>query len=110
MTIRRLLNDTDCRGLTVTLRGRLACRCPVNDRQDSATVEITYEPTASLIELESFADYLATFADRHITHEMVTAEILNVLNEETGAGCNGFTVVTTWEPVEGVECVVTARL
>ena len=115
MTLKRLLNDTRSlapeapyRSLVVTLRGQLTCLCPVNDRQDSATVEVTYEPTSSLIELESFAAYLGTFSARHITHEATTAEILATLNAESGAGCNGLTVVTTWAPVEGVECTVRA--
>jgi NADPH-dependent 7-cyano-7-deazaguanine reductase QueF len=110
MSIRRLLNETDCRRMVVTLRSHLTCLCPVNDRQDEALVEVTYQPTASLIELASFAEYLGTFAKRHVTHEAATAEILAMLNEETGAGCNGLTVVTTWEPVEGIDCTVTARL
>jgi len=108
MTIKRLLNDAPFNLLTVTLRGRLACLCPVNDRQDFADVEVTYVPTASLIELASFATYLATFAERHLSHEAATAEIHAMLNEETGAGCNGFRVVTTWAPVEGVSCTVVA--
>lgn len=117
MTLKRLLNDTRSispeapyKSLVVTLRGRLTCLCPLNDRQDFAIVEVTYEPTTSLIELESFAMYLGTFSDRHITHEAATAEILATLNEESGAGCNGLTVVTTWTPIEGVECTVTVRL
>jgi NADPH-dependent 7-cyano-7-deazaguanine reductase QueF len=92
--------------LTITLRGGLTCTCPFNGRTDSATVVVTYQPALTFIELEAFAAYLAEFATQTISHEDATREILARLNEETEPA--SLTVTTTWAPVEGIDCIVTA--
>lgn len=106
MKIRQLFNQKPFSDLTITLRGRLTCICPVNGRTDTAVVEVVYQPFLSLIELESFAAYLSTFAEQKIGHEDATREIIAMLKEE--AEPNSLTVTTTWEPVEGIDCTVTA--
>lgn len=92
--------------ISVTIAGRLTCRCPVNQRRDYATVEVAYTPNGAVVELESFGAYLGSFANRDAAHEMVTVEIGHEIHEATGA--DDITVRTVWEPVEGVACVVTA--
>lgn len=93
--------------MSVTLRARLTCLCPVNDRRDYATVEVTYTPEGWLIELESFAAFLGSFSDRTVTHERVTVDIAAAVREATR--CDEALVKTEWLPVEGVECIVTAK-
>lgn len=104
MALRTLsINPND--RLSITLTGRLTCRCPVNEKQDEAIVTVTYKPVEAVLELASFSDYLDAFRDRPITHEEATAVIADeirwsVMSDEV-------TVATTWEPVEGIDCVVT---
>jgi NADPH-dependent 7-cyano-7-deazaguanine reductase QueF len=105
MGIRTLSIDPTNR-TSIQLAGRLTCLCPVNGKRDYATVEVSYHPTASVVELESFAAYLASFANEQIGHEAVTEAIRDEIAEETLP--DDLTVRTRWEPVEGVECVVVA--
>lgn len=104
--LRSLENTAPSCGLRITLAGRLTCRCPVNGRRDYARVEVAYAPTAALLELEAFGRYLASFAERALSHEETTAEIRAAIAEEVAP--DDLTVTTIWEPVEGVECVVAA--
>lgn len=92
--------------LAITLRGRLTCRCPVNGQRDYASVEVAYNPIGNAVELGSFAAYLATFNDREIGHEDVTAEIRSDLARLLEP--DDLTVRTAWDAVEGIECVVVA--
>lgn len=103
----RSLTITPTNRLTLQLAGRLTCLCPVNGRRDYATVEVSYCPTAAVVELESFAAYLATFATETISHEEVTAAIRDEIAEETVP--DDLTVRTRWDAVEGIECVVVAH-
>lgn len=90
--------------VVVTLRGQLTCRCPVNERRDYATVEVSYSPEGWLIELASFAAYLGSFAERAMTHEAATAEIAATVREATRADARS--IRTEWAPVEGIGCTV----
>lgn len=92
--------------LSISLRGRLTCLCPVNGRRDYAAVEVAYCPTGGVLELESFAAYLATYGGRTVSHEDATAEIRAEIAALLKPG--DLTVTTTWDAVEGVECVVRA--
>lgn len=106
MALRTLSIDPTNR-LSINIGGRLTCLCPVNGRRDYATVEVSYHPTGAVVELGSLAAYLSTFATATISHEEVTEAIRDELQEITVA--DDITVRTTWEPVEGVACVVVAH-
>lgn len=106
MALRTLSVDPNARPITVQLAGRLTCICPVNERRDYATVEVSYTPVAAVVELESFARYLAARANRSVSHELVTQEIADDVYQTTQA--DDITVRTRWDAVEGVECVVVA--
>jgi NADPH-dependent 7-cyano-7-deazaguanine reductase QueF len=85
----------------------LSCWCPVNARRDFATVEVTYAPAATVVEIESFAAFLATQADQEMSHETATELIWRAVHDAIKP--KSLTVATTWAPVEGVGCVVTTR-
>lgn len=91
--------------LSISLTGRLACRCPVNGKRDEATVTVTYTPAEMVLELTALAAYLADFQDRSITHEAVTAIIADEIRWSVMS--DDVTVTTDWAPVEGVGCVIT---
>lgn len=92
-------------GTTVELEARLTCVCPVNARQDHATVRVRYQPSQKLIELGSFREYLDVFAKVELLHEDVTQIIKRDVEMRTGVAA---LITTDWEPVEGVTCKVTA--
>lgn len=104
MAIRTLSIEPSDR-LSITLTGRLVCQCPVNGRRDEAVVAVTYTPVEMALELTAFAEYLAGFGGRPITHEAVTAIIADEIRWAVMS--DDVTVTTTWEPIEGIGCVVT---
>lgn len=106
MALRTLEIDPDGGAIAVTMAGRLTCRCPVNGRRDYAEIEVTYRPTGVVIELESFAAYLATWAAITIAHEVATRVIRDEIAETLGTP--DVVVVTRWDAVEGISCVVRA--
>lgn len=55
--------------------------CPVKNEVDEGTVTISYQTHGKAIELHDLAAYLATFSDRHISHE----EFVHLVARETGA-------------------------
>ena len=93
--------------LSINLAGRLTCLCPVNGRRDYATVQVSYVPVEAVVELESFGAFLGSFGERTVSHEDVTVEIAEKVQEITQA--DDVTVRTTWDAIEGVECVVVAH-
>ena len=105
--LQTLTIDPNGRPLAVSIAGRLTCICPVNERRDYATVEVSYCPTGRVVELGSFARYLGGWSETQGSHELVTDEIAGDLYAATEA--DDITVRTTWEPVEGIACVVVAR-
>lgn len=105
--IRTLSLDPNARPLSVTLAGRLTCVCPVNERRDHATIQVVYRPVGAAVELESFARYLSHWSETQASHELVTQEIADDIKQATEA--EDVTVRTTWEPVEGIACVVVAH-
>ena len=104
MALRTLSISTDAH-LSITLVGHLTCRCPVNGKRDEAKVTVTYTPAETALELTALADYLASFQDRPITHEAVTAIIADEIRWSVMS--DDVTVATDWTPVEGIGCVVT---
>jgi len=104
--LRTLTIDPNQRPITVSIAGRLTCLCPVNERRDYATVEVTYHPTHSVVELESFAQYLGGWSETQAAHDLVAQEIAQDVYDATEA--DDVTVRTRWEAVEGIECVVVA--
>lgn len=107
MTLRTLDIDPNGRSFSVSLAGRLTCICPVNERRDYATVEVSYVPVARVVELESFARYLSHWSETQGLHEVVTTEIAEEVQRATEA--DDITVRTRWDAIEGVECVVTTH-
>lgn len=107
MALRTLSLDPSARPIVVSITGRLTCICPVNERRDYATVEVSYVPTAAVVELEAFARYLAGWAETQASHELVTQDIAEDVYRATQA--EDITVRTRWDAVEGVECVVVAK-
>lgn len=106
MALRTLTVNPNTR-ISTTIAGKLTCLCPVNGRRDYATVEVSYVPTGSVVELESFAAWLSSYAMETISHEQITEAIADEINEV--ALPDNLTVRTTWDAVEGVECVVVAH-
>jgi len=106
---RRALQQIQWSGSTVPvevrMEGVLVCQCPVHHDQDRATVEVVYTVGAALVELGSFRQYLEQFARREVLHEAATVEIWDALSGAIEP--KRLTVRTTWEPVEGIPCVVT---
>lgn len=106
MVLRTLEIADEAPPLMVTITGKLTCRCPVNQRRDFARVDVSYRPSGRIIELESFASYLATWSQLSFSHETVTrticVEIAEAIQNDTA------TVTTVWDAVEGIECVVVA--
>lgn len=105
MALRTLTVDPNYR-IAVSIAGRLTCLCPVNRRRDYADVEVSYVPTARVIELESFAAYLATYAGETASHEDVTARIRAAIDDAIEP--DDLTVRTSWQAIEGVACTVSA--
>jgi NADPH-dependent 7-cyano-7-deazaguanine reductase QueF len=99
-------DDEQAGPLNIALSGQLTCQCPVNGLQDFATVEVRYQPGAALLELGSFAAYLASFAGLAVTHEALTSQIHRALNEAVWP--SRLVVTTTWAPIEGIDCTITA--
>lgn len=99
--------DPNGRPISVQLAGRMTCVCPVNERRDYATVEVSYTPTGRVVELGSFAHYLGQWSETQASHELVTSEIAADLYDACEA--DDITVRTRWDAVEGVECVVVAH-
>lgn len=91
------------RGATIRLSATVKCLCPMNSRHDTAQVEVTYSPTDKVIELESFAKFLATFENEKLLHEEFTARLAATL---TNSSIKPSSIVTTWAPVEGVDCSI----
>ncbi|HED64786.1 MAG TPA: NADPH-dependent 7-cyano-7-deazaguanine reductase QueF [Planctomycetes bacterium] len=55
------------------------CLCPKTGQPDFATLEITYVPDATCVELKSLKLYLWSFRDEGCFHEAVTNRILDDL-------------------------------
>jgi NADPH-dependent 7-cyano-7-deazaguanine reductase QueF len=79
----------------ITVTAQISHLCPFKDEIDIGHVRLVYsEPT----ELAALAEYLRSFTDQVVTHEVLTQEIA----KHTGAE------VTTWWTTSGLHVEVTA--
>lgn len=77
----------DCPDLLVTITAPVRKMCPVVNEVDEGTATIRYRTFGLAWELHALAAYLASFADRPLSHEDCTAEIAGHLNAD---------VTTSW--------------
>lgn len=92
--------------LELAVRG-LTCVCPVNGLTDTFDVAVHYRPMRGrVLELGAFRALLDRYAAVRITHEALTLDVVVTIVEQIHPAAAE--VVTTWAPVEGVECVVRA--
>ena len=83
------------------------CICPVTGQPDFATVNVTYVPGASIVELKSLKQYLWSYRDEGAFHEDVTNRILDDL--VAALAPRRMTVTTDWLVRGGIHTVVEAR-
>jgi len=55
------------------------CLCPRSGYPDFATIKLSYQPDALVIELKALKLYINSFMYRHISHENSANEIYNAL-------------------------------
>ena len=55
------------------------CLCPRSGYPDFATIKLSYEPDALVIELKALKLYINSFMTRHISHENSANEIYDAL-------------------------------
>jgi NADPH-dependent 7-cyano-7-deazaguanine reductase QueF len=85
----------------------LTCRGPVNGLTDTFEVVVSYRPMRGrVLELGAFRRLMDGYADATISHEALTVDVLTVIIEQIQPA--SLEVVTSWAPVEGVDCVVRA--
>lgn len=88
----------------LAVRG-LTCLCPVNGLVDTFEIAVRYRPMRGrVLELGAFRALLGLYATSAISHEALTLNVLTTIIEQIQP--ESLEVVTTWAPVEGVECVV----
>lgn len=58
------------------------CLCPRSGYPDFARIYVNYIPDKLIVELKAFKLWLNNYRDRHISHEGVTNEIYDILNEK----------------------------
>lgn len=71
----------------VTITAPVVKQCPVKHETDDGTVTITYRTGGAAFELHDLAEYLETFAGRHVSHEDFTAAVATELSAD---------VTSTW--------------
>jgi len=91
--------------ITIELTAEFSCICPVNNRRDWARVSVRYQPNQRVLELTSFAAYLASYREVRELHEVVAQHILRDVTDELEP--KDIRVSTKWAPVEEVDCSVT---
>ncbi len=83
------------------------CVCPRTGLPDFATINISYIPNETIVELKSLKYYILNFRDMGIFHEAVTNQILddlkNLLNPRW------IEVEGDFSPRGGIKTVVTAQ-
>jgi 7-cyano-7-deazaguanine reductase len=83
------------------------CICPVTGQPDFATVNISYVPAGSIVELKSLKQYLWSYRDEGAFHEDVTNRILDDL--VAALSPRRMTVTTDWLVRGGIHTVVEAN-
>lgn len=86
---------------------RFRCRCPVNDGEDYAYIEIAYKPNDRLVELSSLRAYLDSYRDEAISHEAVVLQITNDLSSFLRP--RSIQVRAVFEPLEGVTMIANTQ-
>jgi NADPH-dependent 7-cyano-7-deazaguanine reductase QueF len=90
--------------LEIAVRG-LTCICPVNGLTDRFDIAVRYRPMRGrVLELGAFRRGLDLYAEARIAHEALTVDVLTTIVEQIQPA--SAEVLTTWAPVEGVECIV----
>ena len=106
MVIEELEDEEHTVELELAVRG-LHCICPVNGMTDTFDVSVRYRPMRGrVLELGAFRALLDGYKTAAITHEALTVDVFTTIIEQINP--ESLDVVTTWAPVEGVECVVRA--
>jgi len=82
------------------------CVCPMTGQPDFASVEISYVPGPSIVELKSLKLYLWSYRDEGAYHEDVTNRILDDL--VAALAPRRMTVRTDWLVRGGIHTVVEA--
>lgn len=106
VVIEELVDEEHTVELDLAVRG-LTCVCPFNGLTDTFDVAVRYRPMRGrVLELGAFRALLDGYAGAAISHEALTLDVLTTVIEQIHP--EALEVVTTWAPVEGVECVVRA--
>lgn len=106
LVIEELVDEEHTVDLELAVRG-LTCVCPVNGLTDTFDVAVRYRPMRGrVLELGAFRALLESYATARIAHEALTVDVLTTIVEQVQP--ESVEVLTTWAPVEGVECVVRA--
>jgi len=58
------------------------CLCPRSGYPDFATLKLSYQPNALVVELKALKLYINSFMYRHISHENSANEIYDTLQKE----------------------------
>ncbi|EDZ91835.1 7-cyano-7-deazaguanine reductase [Limnospira maxima CS-328] len=64
------------------------CKCPFSGYPDFATIDLTYVPDQSVVELKSIKLYINSYRDRYISHE----ESVNQILDDFVAACDPLSV------------------
>lgn len=65
--------------MQIEVKVRYAARCPINGGVDSGFVSLAYTPCNRLVEIDSWAAFIATYAERAITAEAMTGELISAV-------------------------------
>ena len=104
IVIEELEDEEHTAEIELAVRG-LTCICPVNGLTDTFDIAVRYRPMRGrVLELGAFRALLECYAGARIAHEALTVNILRVIVEQINP--ESLEVLTTWAPVEGVECIV----
>jgi NADPH-dependent 7-cyano-7-deazaguanine reductase QueF len=106
LVIDQLVDEEHSVELELAVRD-LSCRCPVNGLADRFDVAIRYRPLRGrVLELGALRTLLEGYQGMSIAHEALTVDLLGTILEQIHP--ESLEVITSWAPVEGVECLVRA--
>lgn len=75
----------DAADVTVAITAPVSKLCPVKNERDDGYVTIEYRTNGSAFELHALADYLRSFAERHLSHEDFTHEVATHLDADVSS-------------------------
>lgn len=76
----------------ITLTADVTADCPYDHIVDEYVVTVEYRPGEHVVELQSYADHLAGYADREISHERLTETLFQRLRAELDPAALAVTV------------------